>query len=159
MIRIVKDTTSYAAAISRVAIDSFMLAVAPVFHPQGIAEFIVYACPVSIAGRMALGNSFYMALDGNAIIGMAELIHPNHLAMLFIAKERQRQGIGRMLVSSIREDILADHGAFPIITVDAAPNSVGAYERFRFTYRGSLRELNGVRFFPMSLTLTGAAVA
>ncbi len=157
MIRIEKAPLSSVADMSRVAIDSFMHAVAPGYRAQGIAEFRAYACPGSISERMALGSSFYVARQGGKTVGMAELIHQNHLAMLFVAVDQQRKGVGRELVTSLTKDVLADRGTVPMITVDAAPNSVGAYENFLFTYRGSLREFKGMRFFPMSLTLARVA--
>jgi GNAT superfamily N-acetyltransferase len=155
MIRIEKAALSSATEISRIAIDSFMHAVAPEYRAQGVAAFRTYACPNSISERMALCSSFYVARQGERTIGMAELIHQNHLAMLFVEKERQRQGVGRALVACVKDEILADRGAVPEITVDAAPNAVGAYEKFRFSYRGGLREFTGMRFFPMRLNLAG----
>ncbi len=153
MIVINRADPSSAETISRVAINSFTAAVAPFYRPQGIGAFRNYAGSTSITERMTLGNIFYVALEGMQVVGIAELMPAaNHLAMLFVLTEKQRQGIGRMLIASIMRDLDSFNGATPIITVDAAPNAVEAYEHFKFTYTGSLREKEGILYFPMALS-------
>lgn len=155
MIRIEKATLSVANAISKIAIDSFMEAVAPLYRFQGVRAFKDYACPKCIIDRMTLGNIFYTASDESGPVGMAELIPAiSRLSMLFVEVGWQRRGVGKLLIAKIRNDILTDTGAWPEITVDASPNAIGAYECFNFTYTGNLRECQGIRFYPMSLKLS-----
>ena len=154
MIAIERTPISSAGVISQIAIDSFMDSVAPHYRPQGIKEFMQHACRENIEQRMGMGNIFYSALDGSDVIGMAELIPAlNHLSMLFVAVGRQRQGVGRLLLGRLKDDMKMGYCSSREITVDAAPNAVGAYEHFRFVYHGSLRELGGIKFIPMTLSL------
>jgi hypothetical protein len=154
MITIERTPISSAKVISQIAIDSFLDGVASYYRPQGIKAFIQHACPENIEQRMAMGNVFYSALDGADIIGMAELISAlNHLSMLFVAVGRQRQGVGRLLLGRLKEDMVNGYCTPLEITVDAAPNAVGAYENFKFVYQGSPRELGGIKFIPMTLPL------
>lgn len=137
---------------SRIVLESFLGAVAPHTRSEGLAEFARYASPETIAERMQAGHIMYAARQEDLLVGVAEMRPPAHLAMLFVLPGRQRQGIGKAMLSRVIRDLR--HVADPLVlTAASSPNAIGAYERWGFVAEGEMQEVRGIRFRPMRLVV------
>jgi len=150
-------TEALAPHVSRIALESFLGAVAPHYRPEGLVEFGRYASPEAIAERMRAGHIFYLARREESILGIAEIRPLAHLAMLFILPGQQRQGVGKALLRRAIRDL--QHTADQVVlTVASSPNAIDAYERYGFVAEGEMQEVKGIRFLPMRLVVeTNAA--
>lgn len=143
-----KLTTSDIPKVSEVALASFMDSVAPQLTDEGIATFTKIASPEAFTKRMALDHLMFVAEDAEGICGVVELKEGRHIALLFVASEKQGRGIGRALI----ETALQHHRVSPV-TVSASLTSVRAYEKYGFEITGPEAEEHGLRYRPMSMTL------
>lgn len=133
-------------AVSAVCMASFMRSVAATLTEQGIATFSNIAARDSFLARMNDDNVMLVAeVDGN-VEGVIELKEGRHIAMLFVNPERQKQGIGRALLSAALNEARADS-----VTVSASLTSVSAYQKYGFECRGETGESAGLVYQPMVL--------
>ncbi|MGP9827594.1 GNAT family N-acetyltransferase [Ectopseudomonas khazarica] len=133
---------------STLCMDAFMLAVAPSLPPQGVETFSKLADAAAFAERMAGDNLMLGCLEDGALTGLIELKEGRHVAMLFVAPDCQRKGIGRRLI-----DTAMEHARGDVLTVRAALSSVKAYERYGFILTGEVGEFAGLIFQPMEKRL------
>jgi GNAT superfamily N-acetyltransferase len=142
-------TDADAPSASRLAIEAFDAAIAPLYSDEGVRAFHAYASPDALAARSGDGNFALLAFDCEALLGMAEVRDHAHLAMLFVSPGVQRSGVGRRLLARAIELCLESKPDLAAISVNASPNSVGAYERLGFVAVGEERTENGIRSTPM----------
>ncbi|MDU4960838.1 MAG: GNAT family N-acetyltransferase [Sporomusaceae bacterium] len=89
--------------------------------------------------------SFYGAYDGRELAGMiAVRDNHTHIALFFVPKQRQRQGVGRSLFAAVLMQCAAG-----TIAVNASRCAIGAYRKLGFTVTGSEQTVRGIRFTPM----------
>lgn len=150
-IRAMRD--SEAEAVSKLARDSFMDQVAPLYDRQGVDSFLRYATADELLNRLSHGSGVLVAEAHGELVGMAELRGESHLAMLFVADRHRRHGIGRALVHAIVRECTVRNPDVRSITVNSAPNSVDAYLHYGFTESGAEREQDGIRFVPMRMAI------
>jgi ribosomal protein S18 acetylase RimI-like enzyme len=132
---------------------SFWLSVAPLYSPQGTAEFLAYANAESMLRRLEEDHFVLVALQTGQVVGMVEVRHHEHISLLFVEPSHQRQGIGRALLSQALQAMRESRPDLVEITVNSSPNSVEAYTHFGFIPTAPLQEKNGIRFVPMTLKL------
>ena len=126
--------------------------VAPLYSPEGVAQFEAYASAALQTQRLASGHSLMVAVDDRGrITGAAEVREPDHLSMLFVETAHQREGVGRALLAAVVERCRARSSTLVGVTVHASPNSVEAYRRLGFVPRGGETTDHGIRFVPMVL--------
>jgi GNAT superfamily N-acetyltransferase len=131
-------------------LEVFREHIAPLYPPEGIAEFERYASVGAQLERLAHGHSLIgieSSLEG--LLGVAELRGFRHLSMFFVKSSHQRQGFGRQLLTAVIDECEARDSAFSELSVHASPNSVAAYRRLGFVAQGPEQETRGVRFVPM----------
>jgi len=139
-----------APEVSRMARDVFNEFVAPLYSGQGRKEFMRFSTPRNILSRR---HQVLVAEDAasHELVGMLVIRDLSHIAMLFVKKSLQRQGVGKQLIEQ------AEHfcrtRAIPELTVHAAPNSVDAYLAYGFRVIGDEHEVRGIVFTPMSKDL------
>ena len=139
-------TAADAKAISSLIAETahhFML------HPsgRGAERFLEGITPQAIAGYVASPSYYYLvAVSGPEVVGAVALRDGRHLFHLFVAPNRQRQGIARALWSAAMKGAAPDLEA---LTVNSSPNAVVVYEKFGFTPTGSRTEMHGIAFIPM----------
>jgi GNAT superfamily N-acetyltransferase len=142
-------TAESAPAASFLVMVAFHTSVAAHYGPHGVDSFAAYADAASLTRRLRAGHRSLIAIENTRIVGLVEVRFPAHLAMLFVAPERQGAGIGTALLEHAVQ-LLATRDPRPLeLTVNASPNAVSFYERRGFAITGPEREKDGVRFTPM----------
>lgn len=133
-------------SVSSICMNAFMASVAPGLSNEGIATFKGIASADSFSSRMKEDNVILVCEENEKIQGVIELKEGCHVAMLFVAPESQKQGIGRALMSAIMPFFRAE-----IITVSASLNSIPAYLQYGFICIGDPDEESGLKYQPMEL--------
>ena len=130
----------------------FEATVAPHYSEAGVQEFYTYAAPEPLASRQQSDHFVLVAEQDRRLIGMIEMRHTEHVAMLFT--EPQGRGTGRRLLQTALAVSVSQNPGLSRVTVHSSPNAVSAYERLGFRATDQEQELNGIRFVPMALELT-----
>lgn len=118
--------------------------VAPTESEEGRATFAGYAGADAMAARAGTHEAWLAEREGE-IVGALEVRDGTHVALLFVARDAQRQGIGRALLISA----FGPTDAWPELTVNSTPGAVAAYARLGFVVEGAEEERNGLRYQPM----------
>lgn len=134
---------------SALCLASFMAAVAPSLSAQGVETFAKVASEQAFAERMEGDNLMLVCVAEGVITGLIELKEGRHVAMLFVAPDSQRQGIGLQLMSAALEQARGE-----VVTVRASLSSVAAYERYGFVLAGDVGEFAGLVYQPMEKKLS-----
>jgi GNAT superfamily N-acetyltransferase len=143
-----------ADAAARLVADVFGQDVAPLYVAEGVSEFLTYASREAFAQRLAGGHAGFVAeSEQGELIGLVEIRNPCHVSLLFVLGAWQRQGIGKELVGEAVAYCRRWEPDTTVMTVNASPNSVAAYESFGFRSTGPEQERNGIRFVPMVMSL------
>lgn len=119
------------------------------FEPQAKELFLTKNNENSIREFVTQGFRYHVAELNDRIIGFVGVRDNNHLYHLFVAKEFQRQGLGRQLWNVARAECLAagNPGRF---TVNSSNNAVAIYERLGFLRVGPVQNRDGVLYNPMA---------
>ncbi|WP_346286843.1 GNAT family N-acetyltransferase [Zoogloea sp.] len=125
---------------------SFARSVADTVSEEGVSTFSRVADGGAFLGRMKVDNLMLVAEDDEAIRGVIELKEGRHLAMLFVAPDYQRKGVGKRLLSAA-----LDHARVNTVTVRASLSSVPAYKKYGFECTGEVGESAGLTYQPMAL--------
>lgn len=128
-----------------------MGSVAPSLSNEGIETFQSIASVNSFSNRMEKDNAILVYEEKGKVKGVIELKEGRHVAMLFVAPDFQKRGVGRALVSAITPYIRSE-----TITVSASLNSISAYSRYGFICTGNPEENSGLKYQPMELKLNAA---
>jgi ribosomal protein S18 acetylase RimI-like enzyme len=150
------------AAMVRQVFDRF---VAPAYTTAGRRSFLAYARPVRIGDRLEQDHRVLIAEEQGRLAGMIEVRGAGHVSMLFVDGDCQRRGVGRALLRAAfapppvgaRRGAGRPPPAADLITVNAAPNSIAAYERLGFRPTGPEKTVKGLRFLPMARPRAGIA--
>lgn len=142
-------------AVASLAARVFTEVVAPGYADEGVREFLRYASADRLLERSQADHFVLVAEDHGELVGLIEMRHSEHVAMLFVA--HPGRGVGRELLR--RAVALCRHAVPGLarVTVHAAPGAVEAYTRFGFTPSEPERVKNGIRFVPMALDLDPTA--
>lgn len=127
---------------------AFMDSVASTLGDEGIATFRKVAAAEAFAARIAPDNLMWLAEIAGQAVGLIELKQGRHIAMLFVAPELQRHGIGRRLVAEAIK-----HAQTDVLTVSASLPSVPAYLGYGFHCSGDVGESMGIIYQPMEMQL------
>jgi ribosomal protein S18 acetylase RimI-like enzyme len=140
-------------AVVGLVVRSFRQSVAPLYSPQGVAEFLAYASAESMLRRLREDHFVLVALQAGQLVGMVEVRHQEHISMLFVEPQRQRQGIGGALLAQAVQVMRAARPDLAEVSVNSSPNSVEAYTHFGFLATAPQQEKNGIQFVPMVMRL------
>jgi len=77
----------------------------------------------------------------------------NHISLLFVAREKQHQGIGRQLLQEALKIARRNEPGLSEVDVHSSPNAVNAYERLGFQAIGPEKLENGISFIPMRMRM------
>lgn len=124
--------------------EVFMQFEAPDYSQEGVDAFM----------STALYNDDFMssltingAYEDDELIGViATRNEGNHIALFFVKAEWQGKGVGRALFNSIVTSEM---------TVNSSPFAVKIYENLGFKKTNEEQCVDGIRFTPMSICLTG----
>jgi GNAT superfamily N-acetyltransferase len=145
------------------AISALILRLVPTLttdpEGRGAAAFLATLTPEAIAANLRQESfRYHLAWAGPELAGAIGLREACHVFHLFVAADRQRQGIATRLWQLARAAALTagNPGQF---TVKATPAAVTVYERFGFRACGEPIERNGVKAIPMGWSDPGPAEA
>ena len=145
-------TAAGAPDASRIAIEAFDQAIAPLYGPEGVREFHEYATPGALASRLNDGNFTLLATEGARLVGMAEVRGPQPPRNVFVSSGVRRNGTGRLLLARLVELCRT-----PGLTWKPSPSTPHQLrQRVRtpgFMATGEERTEHGIRSTPMELRL------
>ena len=142
-----------AGAVSALILASFDEFIGPDHTADGIAEFRKFAAPEAIAARAADDHLVRVATADGVLAGMIEVREHNHVALLFVDKAYQGQGVARGLLRAALADARAADPDVERVTVNSSRYGVAAYEKLGFRQTGPERAVNGIVFIPMAMRL------
>ena len=145
------------AEACRLVIECFNGFVAPDYSDEGVKEFLKYINPDSMQRRLVNGDFVLVALDGDLLIGIIEVCSNNHVALFFVNKRFQRRGIARRLLELAIRKCREVEKEVNEIDVNSSPYAVEIYEKLGFVRVDAEQLVNGIRFIPMKLKLSGVA--
>ena len=136
-----QDMDEAIALVQRV----FMEFEAPDYTQEGIDEFLR-----SVRDEVFIDKlRFYGAFISDELIGViATGNEGSHIALFFVDKKYQKQGIGHRLFETAKKN--CHHSR---MTVNSSPYAVAFYHRLGFTDADSEQTVNGLRFTPMELDM------
>jgi GNAT superfamily N-acetyltransferase len=140
--------------ISRLILSVFSEFVAPLYPPEGTAEFSRYVGPDDLRKRFLSNHFTLVATAAERIVGMIEVRDENHICLFFVDKRSQGRGIGRELLGRALAQCRENNPDTTAVSVNSSPNSAAVYERLGFVPIGPEETKNGITFVPMSLALT-----
>ncbi|MBT0964115.1 GNAT family N-acetyltransferase [Denitromonas iodatirespirans] len=139
-------------AVSAICMSSFLGSVADTSSCEGVSTFSKIAASNAFLDRMKGDNLMLVAEDNGKIEGIIEFKEGRHVAMLFINPGRQKEGIGRKLLSAAM-----NYAKVETVTVRASLSSVPAYEKYGFECKGEASESAGLAYQPMEIKLNQAS--
>lgn len=116
---------------------------APEYSQEGIRSFRSVLEDDSRCQAM----SFYGAYKEDELLGVLAMRRPQHIGFFFVRADHHRQGIGRQLFETMRQDY-----AVQSFTVNAAPYGVPFYRRLGFVPTSTEQITDGIRYTPMKLS-------
>jgi ribosomal protein S18 acetylase RimI-like enzyme len=144
---------SEAEAISRFVSELAVTHIGSTLQAGGLENLLRSMDVDSTITRMTEGFPHWVAVEGDAIVGIAVVKPPSHIYHLFVRSDRQRSGIGRRLINEGLR-FISDRCGRASVTVNSSLNAVDAYRRFGFRKAGGeMVDSAGVRFQPMSRDL------
>ena len=90
---------SEAEAISRFVSELAVTHIGSTLQVEGLENLLRSMDVESTITRMTDGFPHWVALEGDAIVGIAVVKPPSHIYHLFVRSDRQRSGIGRRLMN------------------------------------------------------------
>ena len=139
--------------VSDLVLRVFDLDVAPLYVAEGIEVFHSYSHAAAMRERADAGHMILVAELEGRLVGAAEVRDFNHLSLLFVEHQCQRNGIGRILFREILRICRAHNPDLKAMTVHSSPNAVEAYKRLGFLATSAMQRKNGIDFFPMVIEI------
>lgn len=115
--------------------------VAPGYPVEGVETFHRFLEEENWSRRLRMIG----AVEGGRVVGLLAM-RDSHISLFFVEKGRQRQGIGRSLLSY--EQV---HGSDRSLSVNAAPDASETYRRLGFRETDTEQLRDGIRYVPMVL--------
>ena len=106
--------------------------------------------------RIDQGHFVIIAVRGDVLIGMIEMRENNHVSLLFVAEDFQRQGVSRVLLEEATMHARSLGAELERITVNSSRYGVPVYEALGFRQTGPERTVNGIAFIPLAKRIEGA---
>jgi len=148
---------SEAETISRFVSELAVTHIGSTCQVEGLENLLRSMDVDSTITRMTDGFPHWVALEGDAIVGIAVVKPPSHIYHLFVCSDRQRSGIGRRLMNEALS-FISNRCGRATVTVNSSLNAMEAYRRFGFRNAGDeVVDGSEVRFQPMSRDLQSHA--
>ena len=139
--------------VSELVLRVFDLDVAPLYVAEGIEVFHTYSQAAAMRERADAGHMIIVAELEGRLVGAAEVRDFNHLSLLFVERQCQKNGIGRILFLEVLRICRAHNPDLKAMTVHSSPNAVEAYERLGFRTTNALQRKDGIDFVPMVIEI------
>ncbi len=125
--------------------------IAPASTPEGVASFQKFIKYDYISQLWQRGQLvFFGAFEGGELCGTLAIRPDGHIALFFVNKERQGQGIGRMLFQ-YAYNYCARYLHADRMTVNSAPDAVERYIHMGMRPVSGEQERDGMRYVPMEM--------
>ncbi len=124
-------------------------AVAQCYSVEGNEEFYKYLDHDWLRKRLESDHWILKATELDKLLGIIEIRNNQHLSMLFVATDNQRQGIGKKLLQSAIDLIKKENPQQNTLSVHSSPNSTTAYAKMGFEPTSDEQSANGIRFTSM----------
>jgi ribosomal protein S18 acetylase RimI-like enzyme len=152
MIDIIKhDEVIDALNLIKSVFDEF---IAEEYSSEGIDNFYNCITFQSVSERVKSGSMINVFKSGNEITGYMELAGINHIYLLFVKKDCQKQGIARQLIDSLIVYMQSNYPGVKEITVNSTFNALGFYEKTGFKKIADFQFKNGITSYPMKLVIS-----
>ncbi|MDJ0707229.1 MAG: GNAT family N-acetyltransferase [Leptolyngbyaceae cyanobacterium MO_188.B28] len=139
--------------VSELAARVFNQFVAPDYASEGVQEFHRYIQPSAFRARAQTNHFSLITLEQGKVVGVIEMRGHNHISLLFVAPEFQRQGIAKELLRRALQICRANDPRLSKISVNSSSYAAPIYERLGFRRAGEKQVRNGISFLPMVLKL------
>jgi GNAT superfamily N-acetyltransferase len=139
--------------VSELVLRVFDLDVAPLYVAEGIEVFHSYSQVAAMRERADAGHMILVVELESRLVGAAEVRDFNHLSLLFVERQSQRNGIGRMLLLEVLRICSEHNPSLKAMTVNSSPNAVEAYKQLGFRTTNALQRKNGIDFVPMVIEI------
>ena len=129
--------------------EVFARSLAPSLDDEGIESFRTFLEPGAMRARFARPLPRLLARDAGIIVGFLEFGSPEDLTLLFVAPDRQRQGIGTDLLNHAEQRY---REAFPTadrLELAVSPLAVPWFTRAGFATTAPKEVRHGIRRVPM----------
>ncbi|WP_086331006.1 GNAT family N-acetyltransferase [Candidatus Enterococcus mansonii] len=122
---------------------------APDYSAEGIEQFKTFIALAHIKEQLEAGTLVMWGFfDGETLAGIMAMRLPNHVTLLFVAKQYHKQGIARKLLETAYIYCKA-HFTITTITLNSSPYAVEAYKHLGFKETDSQQQVDGILFTPM----------
>jgi GNAT superfamily N-acetyltransferase len=126
---------------------------APDYSEEGATSFKQFISLENILPRFAAGEmAFWGCFIEDDLAGVIATRGFNHISLLFVKKEFQRQGIARQLVKAVVSECKKKED-LKYLTVNSSPYAVEIYDKIGFVDTDYEQTIDGIRFTPMKLSL------
>lgn len=133
--------------------------IAPTSTPEGVASFQKFIKYDYISQVWQRGELiFFGAYEGESLLGALALRPDGHIALFFVDKDRQGQGIGRMIFQHAYH-YCAQYLNAGRLTVNAAPDAVERYVHMGMRPISGEQEREGMRYVPMEMYVNLSVVS
>ncbi len=119
--------------------EVFMEFEAPDYCDEGIKEFENFLHDKAEIDKLLI----YAAFIEKKIVGVLAM-RENHISLFFVNKDHHRQGIGKSIFKSVKENYCNKK-----ITVNSSPYAVNIYKKLGFVAKDHEQVTNGIRYTPM----------
>jgi GNAT superfamily N-acetyltransferase len=130
----------------------FQKYVAPTYSKEGVNTFLNMLSIEFL--KLSTPEQFtIIAEKNNTIIGILSIINKNHIALLFVETEFQKNGIGKALIHDCINRCMENNADIKSLTVSSSPNSLSFYKNISFKVIEEEKNENGMRFTPMEMLI------
>ncbi len=124
------------------------------YPPLGRKTFYHFISPDNILQMMQSGEMYlYGAYVANQLAGVIAVRSVQHISLLFVREEYQKQGVAKGLVAMVKCKYTNQKLEKPSLTVNASPYAVEIYKKMGFEPLQGELEKDGIRFTPMEYRL------
>lgn len=94
---------------------------------------------------------FLGAFDEGMIVGVLMMRQPDHVELLYVDGEYQRQGVGTALLKKAAMDAKEADRLLHRVTANVPPNAAGFFRKLGFAPMGEAFRSGGLRYQPMAV--------
>ena len=136
--------------------EVFAQDVAPFYTPQGVASFQDFIRYPSIEQKIQTeGLAMFGAYEGMELRGAGAVLPTGHIALLFVRRQYQHQGIGKALFTEMC-GFAGQVFRVQQVTVNAAPGAVNAFRHMGMYDAAPEQSSGGMRYTPMGMWVIAA---
>ncbi|XME01434.1 GNAT family N-acetyltransferase [Lachnospiraceae bacterium C1.1] len=127
---------------------------ADVYSSEGIENFRRFITADSLYKMFRQGEYVMFGCfdEADRVLGIISVRNRNHISLLFVDENCQRQGIASALIKYLCDYLLTQKGQ-TYTTVDSSPYAVEFYHKMGFTDTAKVQKNSGIIYTPMKFFL------